>query len=248
MEANSLFHTVLLSLGFQVFIAGARVYNSAAERYGGFSHCNNIVIIGGERWMVDVGFGANGPTIPLPLRHDEPQTHIQGTPSLVRLMYESIPQNVDQGQKLWIYQHRLNHDPTSKWTPMYCFVDFEFLLEDINGMNLSPWKSPHSWFTQKVVLTRFTTDSEILHRDVDTPQITSEGTMTEGSIDGTLILFQDTVKWRRGGETKLQIKLESEEDRIGALWKYFDIELEDEDREAIRGTVSEIKCEFRPFG
>ncbi|KAI1407941.1 arylamine N-acetyltransferase 3 [Hypoxylon sp. FL1857] len=236
MENNSLFHTVLLSLGYDVFLAGARVYEKETDRYGGFSHCVNLVIIDDVRYLVDVGFGANGPTVPLRLRHDFPQRHIKTGSALIRTVHMPIPQAVDQTQRLWILQQRL---PGTEWTPLYCFVDFEFLLEDIRGMNLSPWKSPSSWFTQKVVLSRFTTDLE--RDDVEGPGVASEKVISEGKIDGALILFQDTLKWRRNEETKLEIKLRDEKHRIEVFRKYFGIELDDEDKEAIRGTVSELK-------
>ncbi|CAJ2509633.1 Uu.00g146590.m01.CDS01 [Anthostomella pinea] len=214
MEANSLFHTVLLSLGFAVYVAGAQVYEPSEGIYG-FSHCVNIVTIGGVRYIVDVGFGANGPVGPVPLEAGLEHAHVE--PARVRLLHEPIPQQTDQGCRVWIYQH--------------C---------DIRGMNLSPWTSNTSFFTRKVVVVRFTTDQE---DDGDSgPGPGSAGTeaVAEGAVDGALILFEDSLKWRRGGETKLEIKFETESMRVDALRRYFGIELDDEDREAIRGTVSEI--------
>ncbi|KAI6080662.1 arylamine N-acetyltransferase 3 [Hypoxylon rubiginosum] len=243
MENNSLFHTVLLSLGFDVFMAGARVYNKETDRYGGFTHCVNIVIIGPVYYMVDIGFGANGPTRPMPMvlfgDGDVVYRHLDGIPEAcahMRLVKEAIPQLVDQSQKVWVYQHCIDRE--SEWSPMYCFVDTEFLLEDIRGMNLSPWKSPSSWFTQKLVLSRFTTDLET--DEGDGPGSASEDSL-DGYIDGALILFEDTLKWRRNERTVFEIKLQNEAQRIEAIRKYFGIELDEEDREAIRGTVSEIK-------
>ncbi|KAI1468177.1 cysteine proteinase [Daldinia caldariorum] len=236
MEVNSLLHTVLLSLGFQVYMAGARIYKKDIDKYGGFSHCVNIIIIGNDRYMVDVGFGANGPTAPAPLHHDEPRVHIEGTGALMRFVHEPIPQQVDQGQKVWIYQNQINSD--AEWVPMYCFVDIEFLLEDIRGLNLIPWKSPSSWFTQKVVLLRFTTDAE---GDAEAPAFMSDKAVAEGKIDGALILFQDTLKWRREGQTVQIAKFETEEQRLDAIKKYFGIEFDEEDREAIRGTTTELR-------
>ncbi|XXH02043.1 hypothetical protein Hte_008408 [Hypoxylon texense] len=245
MENNSLFHTVLLSIGYDVFMAGARVYSKESDRYGGFSHCVNIVIIEGMHWMVDIGFGANGPTKALPLLVAfRGYPHIEGTSSHTRLVREPIPQQVDQTQKVWIYQHRQQAE--SEWVPMYCFVDYEFLPEDIRGLNLSPWKSPSSWFRQKVVASRFTTarEAEGAVRDADTGgpgSATDSAAISGGDLDGALILFEDTLKWRRGGSTKFEIKFENEAQRVDAIKRYFGIELDEEDREAIRGTVSEIK-------
>ncbi|KAI1103403.1 arylamine N-acetyltransferase 3 [Jackrogersella minutella] len=238
MEVNSLFHTVLLSLGYKVFMAGARVYNKETGRYGGFSHCVNIAIVGNGRWMLDVGFGSNGPVTPIPLTHGVRREYIKTGPTAVRVVHEPIPQAVDQDQKVWVYQQCLKDDP-KEWTSLYCFVDFEFLPEDIRGMNLSPWKSPTSWFTRKIMLSRFTTGLE--EDGADGPGSASEREVSVGDIDGVLILFEDTLKWRRNGETKLEIKFESEAERVLAIQKYFDIQLDEQDREAIRGTVSEIR-------
>ncbi|KAH9905948.1 cysteine proteinase [Xylariomycetidae sp. FL2044] len=236
MENNSLYHTVLLSLGLKVYMAGARVYDAVEGKYGGFSHCVNIVVIGDRKYMLDVGFGPNGPTGPVPLELPHVvRTHV--APANMRVMYEPIPQQVDQDRWIWIYQHRFNED--AEWVPMYCFVDLEFLLEDIRGMNLSPWRSPTSFFTRKVLATRFTTDLEV--NGERGPRTPSEEAVAAGNIDGALVLFEDTLKWRRKGETKLDLKFENEAQRVAALERYFGIALDEEDREAIRGTVSEIK-------
>ncbi|KAK6071967.1 arylamine n-acetyltransferase 1 [Seiridium cupressi] len=233
MEVNSLFHTLLLTLGFNVYMAGARVYDPGRKFYGGFSHCVNIVQIGGIQYMVDVGFGANGPSSVIPLQPGHEQAHIE--PARMRLVHEPIAQNVNQDCKVWIYQHKI--DDQAGWVPMYCFVDFEFLLEDIRGMNLSPSKSPSSFFRHKILTTRFTTTREV-HVDKDLRP--KEALEFGGEIDGALIIDHDKLKWRRNGKTVLERTLESEEERLTALKKYFGIQLAVEDREAIRGTVGAI--------
>ncbi|KAI0886976.1 arylamine N-acetyltransferase 3 [Annulohypoxylon maeteangense] len=239
MEVNSLFHTVLLSLGYMVYMAGARVYSKETRKYGGFSHCVNIVMIDGKKYMVDVGFGANGPTFPVPLLHNEPQKHMSTGTTMIRIMNEPIPQAVDQSQKVWVYQ-QLN-ETDFEWAPRFCFVEFEFLLEDIRGLNLNPWKSPTSWFTQKVIVSRFTTNMENEETEAAKLAWDDPKAVDEGTINGDLVLFHDTLKWRRDGKTKLEVQFENEKQRIDAIWKYFGIELDEEDRLAILGTVSQIK-------
>ncbi|KAI4594006.1 N-terminal acetyltransferase [Pestalotiopsis sp. 9143b] len=238
MEVNSLLHTLLLSLGFRVFLAGARVYRPApVASYGGFSHCVNIVKIGAAntKYMVDVGFGANGPSAPLPL--DVGREHVQIAPAAVRLVREPIPQNADQDCKVWIYQHQIG--PEASWEPMYCFVDFEFILEDIRGMNLSPWKSPTSTFIQRIMVTRFTAKGET--EDNVHLGARANGLDLRDGFDGALIIYENKLKWRRDGETVLEKQLESDEERVAALKKYFHIHLSDKDAEAIRGTATQIK-------
>ncbi|KAI1344390.1 arylamine N-acetyltransferase 3 [Xylariaceae sp. FL0016] len=235
MENNVLLNTVLLSLGFTAYLAGARVH-AAGGTYAGFSHCVNIVIVDGARYLVDVGWGGGcGPTRPLRLEHGTEHVHV-APPAGVRLVHEAIPQQVDPSCRVWIYQHRTR--PDAAWTPQYCFAELEFLPEDIRGLNMTPSGSRTSFFTYKVICTRFTTRAE---RDgAEGPgQAAMEG-ISESEIDGALILFQDTLKWRRDGETKLEVKLGSEKQRIDALVRYFGIQFEEADREAIKGTVSEL--------
>lgn len=234
MEVNSLFHTVLLSLGFRVYMAGARVYDPSRKVYGGFTHCLNIVTIGETRYMLDVGFGANGPSAAIPLQVG--CEHDQVEPAKVRLVHESIPQNVNQDCNLWIYQHKINQD--AEWVPMYCFVEFEFILEDIRGLNLSPWKSPSSFFTQRVLVTRFTTKREIEGAADLEPFVTAFGPGDQ--IDGALIIDDKKLKWRRQGKTVLERTLETDDERVAALRKYFGVLLTEEDRSAIQGTVGQI--------
>lgn len=112
MEANSFFHTVLLSLGYRVYLAGSRIYRPATETYGGLTHCVNIVVLDdGIKYMVDFGFGSQGPTQPIPLVHDAPMEQV--APAEMRLLHQAISQNVDQTQKVWIYQQRYN--PEGAW-------------------------------------------------------------------------------------------------------------------------------------
>ncbi|KAH6653349.1 hypothetical protein BKA67DRAFT_659973 [Truncatella angustata] len=237
MEVNSLFHILLLSLGYDVFMAGARVYSPERKVYGGFSHCVNIVNIGGVRYFVDVGFGANGPLFAVPLQLG--QEHVHVTPARVRLVREPIVQNVNQDSKVWIYQHKINAE--SDWVPMYCFVDFEFILEDIRGMNLSPSKSVTSWFTQKIVVTRFTTKREVQDDGDLKPVEKALNSGPSDEIDGALIIDHNKLKWRRDGRNILEQTFANDQERINALERYFGVSLTVEDREAIRGTAGEIK-------
>lgn len=234
MEANSFCHHVLLSLGFDVYVTGARIYNPAKGGYGGWSHCVNLVTIAGVKYLLDGGLGPNGPPKPISLTDDEVATHIPHTSSQMRLVYEPIPQNLNQSSKVWIFQHRF--DESMEWVPQYCFSELEFLPEDIRGMNFQPWLDPSTFFTHKVVCVRFTTDRE----KQDAPPRSPGEVEMEGEIDGSLSLNQDVLKWRRKGEKVMELHFESEEDRVQALEKYFGIKLSDEDAESINGTAAAI--------
>jgi arylamine N-acetyltransferase len=235
MEVNSLLHVILFSLGFDVYMTGARIYNPGKQQYGGFSHCVNIITIVGAQYMVDVGYGANGPSRPVLLEPGHEQTHVAA--AKMRCMYDSIPQNLNRSGKLWILQHKI--DGNASWVPQYCFADFEFLPEDVCNMNLAPWKSPASWFPQRVVVVRFTTTEE--SDDNHGPQTANEAAVATGEIDGVLIVDQDKLKWRRGGATVMEKSFGCDDDRVSSLSRYFGINLAAEDQEAIRGTVGELR-------
>lgn len=211
-------------------MAGARIHSSGGH-YGGWTHVVNIITIDEKKYMVDGGFGPQGPSRPIRLLHDEETTQI--SPAQMRLLHEPIADNLDQSQKLWIYQYR--YDENSSWAPMYCFVDFEFTPADIEAMNFAPWLSKSSFFTHKVVAVRFTTASEV----DDEPGSATEEAL-RGEIDGSVTINQEVLKWRRGGEKAVEIRFESDEQRVEALEKFFGIVLTDEDREAIVGTAAMV--------
>src|ERR1700761_3226142 len=130
-----------------------------------------IVIINGEKYMVsslsasdrdtpyadmyiygqvDVGFGNNCATAPLPLREGATATCV--APSEMRLVRDSLSEFMDKDQKVWIYQTRHNVD--SNWIPTICFADVEFLPQDFRVMNFSVSQTRTSWFTQVFVCIR----------------------------------------------------------------------------------------------
>lgn len=248
MENNTLFHTVLLSLGFDVYLAGARVFDEG--RYAGFSHCLNIVTLiasaeGGEgqgdRYIVDVGFGANEPVRPLKLEPDTVQYHT--APASARLRFAPIAQGVKRSSdnKLWIYEHRYRDE--EPWAPVYCFSDIEFLPEDLAIMNLWPQKDPRSLFTWKLMCVRFTLDTETIAIPGGGAESSPEESIKRdgpGEINGALILDGANLKWRRNGDKVFEVTFSSEAERLQGLERYFGIVLSRGDSEAIRGTILSI--------
>ena len=214
-------------------MGGSRIFRAQTNRYGGWTHVINIVTIAHKKYLLDGGFGGQGPSRPVPLDHGAES--IQISPAQMRLMYEPIPNNLDQSQKVWVYQHR--HDENSPWIPMYCFVDFEFTPEDVESMNFAPSKNPHSFFTHKVVAVRFTTENEV--EGADGPGSPEEAAL-EGEIDGSITINHDTLKWRRHGKKVVTIPFETDQERVDAIRKYYGISLAEEDREAIMNTMAQI--------
>ncbi|KAK1060799.1 hypothetical protein LTR74_011608 [Friedmanniomyces endolithicus] len=230
MEANHFFHTVLLSLGFDVYMVGARIHRGEGM-YGGWTHVVNLVTIDGTKYLLDGGFGSQGPSRPLAVREGE--VGIQVAPAEMRVVSEAIPQMLDRTQRVWVYQHR--YEEGKEWVPMYCFTELEFIETDIVAMNFAPWLNPQTFFTHKVVAVRFTTDRE----PDECPGSPGEEAL-EGEIDGSLTLNQSVLKWRRRGRKVVEVQFLNDEERQNALEQYFGIVLAEEDRQAIKGTAAEV--------
>ncbi|KAJ5779326.1 hypothetical protein N7457_007046 [Penicillium paradoxum] len=224
MENTGIFFIVLRSLGYLVYATGGRVSHAAAggEDIGlftAFGHMILIVIIGGEKYMVDVGFGNNGATAPLLLREGTTATAI--APSEMRLVRENIVEFTDPNRKIWIYQTRYN--PESNWIPQICFSDEEFLPQDFGIMNFSVSQSRTSWFTKVFFCVRMI--------------MNQSGT----EIIGQCVMSGKEVKQRLRGQTEILQVLETEDDRVKALAKYFDMHLRESEIQGIRGRTSELK-------
>ena len=116
----------------------------------------NLVTIGGKLYMVDLGFGSNGPTQPLPLEDGYVMASIE--PSSMRLIRDFIPDQTDRGedQKLWIYQYRTSH--STGWRATYAFTDTEFLPQDYEIANLFTSTSRKTFFTYRIVVVKYILD------------------------------------------------------------------------------------------
>lgn len=151
----------------------------------------------------------------------EGATAIRIAPAEMRLVRESIAEFTDKTQKIWIYQTR--YDAESKWQPMICFNDVEFLPQDFAVMNFAVSQTRTSWFTQTFVCMQMIPDAD------------------GQEIIGQCIMSGGEVKRRVRGQTEILQVLHTEEDRIKALAKYFNVHLRGSEIEGIRGLVSELR-------
>ena len=217
MENNGLLGTLLHSLGFNVYSAGARVFDGG--KWTGWSHMVNLVKIGHVKYHVDVGYGAEGPVVPMPLgRSGAIQQHI--SPATARLQYRNIPGTTDPDQRFWVYEYRRNDD--SDWEIKYSYTELEFLPQDYAVMNYYTSTSQRTFFTRIVV-----GEKKILGDD--------------GEIIGNLILMGNNLKWRKHGDKEKEVEFQTEAERLEALEKYFGIKFGAAERDGIRGLPSEIK-------
>ncbi|KPA36912.1 arylamine n-acetyltransferase 3 [Fusarium langsethiae] len=237
MELNSLFNTLLVSLGYDAYLVPSRVFDRSNQRYNALTHCLSIVVVGVDRYAVDVGFGGNVATVPLRL----------GTlahPSQARIRVDTLSMESSSHTKYWIYEHRSNDQ--EDWSIQYCLLDLELSPEDLEVLNLGPSTSRTSFFTQKVLCVKLTGGNEFyakftmesgaqrLHNENDVGYV--EGDV----IDGVLILDGAVLKWRKRGVKQWEVILKTEEERTRALEDIFGIHLSTEEKESILRTASAL--------
>ena len=180
-------------------------------------HVVNIVTLAdGTKYMVDVGFGGDGATKPLPLIDGHVLQNLGSQE--IRLVHSTLPDQVDKSKPLWIYQYRNSKD--AEWNSYYAFPEIEFLEVDFGILNYWASTCPDSFQTSTMLIVKFL--------------------RTGDKITGKRMLFNDLVKENLGGKTQLVQKLESEAERIKALKTLFGLELTDEERNGIRGHVTEL--------
>ncbi|PYH89329.1 putative N-acetyltransferase family protein [Aspergillus ellipticus CBS 707.79] len=227
MENSTLFGTVLRSLGYNITSVGGRV-NEAVQpmsasknwkgpKFDGWNHMVNIVTIGEQKYLIDVGFGSSGPHQPVPLVQGYEFFNVGE--QYGRVMYGPIPQHTGRGQSLWHYEIRNGDGP---WTPAYCFTETEFLPEDFTIINYFMSTNRESWFTVHVVCVRMLLDED------------------GEKLIGDLTLFNNQLKRRVGGTSEVLETFVSEEERVAALAKFFNIPISAADQDSIRHTISEI--------
>jgi arylamine N-acetyltransferase len=181
----------------------------------------SIATIAGTKYLVDVGFGSNGPTAPVPLVHNHTRIKILPENSEM-LTREHIPDNTHKGdaQLLWVYSFRFS--ASSAWLPAYCFSEIEFLPVDFVTMNFFVSRSPTSWFTYSLVCLKFLMDER-------------------EEMVGDVTLFGSDLRKREMGRPSVEVaKIESEEDRVGALERVLGVRLSQPEREGIRGMMTAL--------
>jgi arylamine N-acetyltransferase len=173
--------------------------------------------------MLDVGFGGDGATKPLPLISGHIVQNLG--PQEIRLIYSTITQQTDQSKKLWIYQYRNGAD--REWNSFYCFPEFEFLPQDFEIMNYftSTSQGATNFQTRTVLIVRF---------------LRGEVGGEEEQIVGKVMLVNGEIKRNMGGKTELVKVCETERERVKAVEEYFAITLTEEEKEAVRGRNVEL--------
>ncbi|KXJ88815.1 hypothetical protein Micbo1qcDRAFT_197147 [Microdochium bolleyi] len=232
MEQNNLLATILRSIGYEVRNAGGRVAramspypevrSNQSATYDGWNHMLNLVRLGSEWYVVDVGMGAHGPNMAIPLRDGFQTPSI--APRLVRLQLRPIAESyasAPSGQArpgppaLWCYDccyQPSEADPTANvWTPVYCFTETEFLPQDYEMMSWYTSTNPRSFFTRYVTCTKMLLDE------------------AGEEIVGNLTLFIDTIRKQVGASRSVEKVCKTEADRVQALADVFGVVLTEDE-------------------
>jgi N-hydroxyarylamine O-acetyltransferase len=148
-EQNTLFAAVLRDIGFEVDVFLARV-RRGATRVLPRTHMVLQVHVGGERWLADVGFGADGLLRPAPL---DPLGEVQSLPWVHRIVPEEPGLRVMQS---------LVDDA---WMDLYAFTlepQYEVDVEMSNHF-VSTW--PESRFVQTLTAQRVSKEARHVLRN-----------------------------------------------------------------------------------
>lgn len=221
---NGFFGTVMRTLGMSVKSTGARVALSVSGgrkgRFAGWNHLVNLVSFEGKKYLVDVGFGGNGPTAPVKLE-DGNEISWGVTRDKIRVLWKGIDEYETPGEKCWVLQHK--REKGQEWDDVYCFGENEFTQDDIGVMN---WKTARdvrgSFFNHMVLCVKNILEGE--------------------DVAGTVIMTDGTVKRRIRGKNEVLRECTSEVDRWEALEEYFDIVLGKQERVGIKGMVTELRA------
>ncbi|RYP02172.1 hypothetical protein DL764_005923 [Monosporascus ibericus] len=219
MEIAILYNHMLVGLGFDAYTVGVRtrprIQGVPEGDFPGWVHI--VTFPDGSKYHVDVGFGGDGATLPLPLIEELAHRNL-GTQE-IRLVRDWMPTQRKRTEeaKLWIYQYR--NSPESAWNSFYAFAELEFTQADFEVINW--WTSHNPGFYQALTMLLI----KFLRR---------EGENGQQEICGKLVLVNGLVKENLSARTRLVQECKTEE-RIEALDKYFGIRLTEEERLGIRG-------------
>ncbi|KAL7813637.1 arylamine N-acetyltransferase 1 [Trichoderma aethiopicum] len=219
LEMNTLFGDMLRVLGFTVLSIGARV--KTGVRYGGMTHCANIITINQTRYLVDVAFGSYNIFHPVPLTSGLEFDNI--APRRGKLEFRPLAQSTSPStQSVWVYSSQ--DDPSAQWIERYCFTDMEFFREDYQVANYYCSTVRTSVFVNQVFALRGILNDE------------------GNGLAGVLTLVQGEVRRRVDGVPGMEVveRMDNEEERVKALGKWFAIPLTNKEARAIRQMPSEL--------
>lgn len=238
-QVSIFFNHILRALGFPAYLTPIRIRHRVdgipQGEYSGWVHLVNIVALtDGTKYSIDAGFGGDGPTAPVPLVHDRPQTNLGQ--QQIRFVRDWIPNQLNRTEatKLWIYEYR--NSEAQSWNAFYAFNDDTEAMEpDFHNLNWYTGSHPESFQTFTAIVVKF------LRRPVTTR--TSSYQEGDQEIYGKRMLINGVVKENLGSKTSIVEDCKTEEERLVALEKWFGISFTEEEKSGIRGWETELKEE-----
>ena len=184
--------------------------------------------------MVDISFGGDGATLPLPLTAGTISKNI-GTQEL-RLVFEPLLGQINPASKSWIYQYRNSVD--KPWNSFYAFSEIEWLPADFEPSNFNVSQNPKSFQRHQLLAIKFLRrkDWEFVEGEK-----WEEGKREGGGIYGKRMMVDGVVKENLGGKTTVLKECATEKNRVEALKEFLGIELTAEEVQGIRGLETELK-------
>lgn len=128
-ELNGLLLLALKAFGFEARPLLGRVHLSGEP--SGRSHQCILVTIGDKRWLVDLGFGAESPRVPIPLVYNQPVTFENHT-------YRLIDSE--------LFGYMLQSKNEEEWKTLYSFDLSHVFVIDLKFGNHFTSTSPDSFF------------------------------------------------------------------------------------------------------
>ncbi|KAK6543775.1 N-terminal acetyltransferase [Orbilia ellipsospora] len=221
MEMNLLFSHLLATLGYNVWMAPARVSRERGgdvnnRNFHGISHLINLVgFQDGRVFLVDVAYG--GSNIVQPVQLVEGNVVDGVGEEKYRLLKIPLPE-MRRKELHWLLQQRAT--PETPWIDLYMFLEVEVAIMDCEVW--SYWAS---------------TKEDIFVDNILCARVIREG----NKVVGRYTMFNGQIKKRLNFEVEDLPELGSEEERVKALRDYWGIELSEEDQAAIRGQAPEIR-------
>ncbi|KAF7198215.1 Arylamine N-acetyltransferase [Pseudocercospora fuligena] len=237
MENTIFYHHILRRLGFPSYLAPVRIRHRVdgvpQGDYSGWVHLVIIVMLSdGSKWSVDVGFGGDCATAPVPLVHDQPQVNLGNQE--IRLWRDHIPMQLlrTPETKHWIYQYRNSKE--QDWNSFYAFTEYEAMEPDFHNLNWYTGSHPESFQTFTAIIVKF------LRR----PKVRDPGDGAHAGdqeIYGKRMLVNGIIKENLGGKTSIVKDCKTEEERIAGLQEWFGMTFTEEEREGIKGWTTELR-------
>jgi len=218
MELNSAFANLLRTLGYSLITGGARVLPVGTTVHLGWAHQTLYVTIDSRKYLVDVGFGGGGLIQPIEILEG---VIVSGVPPESHRVVKGFVGSSTDSRRQWSLQHRKSD--IEEWSILYSFdAKTEFFVADYTSMNFYTSTAPEAVFVNKLMMMKVLLDDS-------------------GTPFGRRTMLNDKINEVHGTKRLLLCDCQTEEDRVQAIAKYWEIFLTKEEGIAIAGRVPEIK-------